>query len=353
QSMGGLVDQYLCSEYPDISEKTSHLIHYGTPSGGLHKARFGGVFKRQVESMRPDGVFIQSLRKKWDNFNASCQYFNFMTVAGDIDDFVPTQSSLAPFDARFHAVVPGGHIEIVKPKQGNSLSVEVLRAFIKGENVNLNPRMSAALAVERLDFKNLVQNYVNKHVDMDCINDEELVLYALGLEHEGRRGDAIDVLERRENKGTDALGVLGGRFKRLWIEKSDNHYAERAFELYNEAYVMSLKVKNYAQCHYHAINLAFLSLLYLNDKNECNKWANEATHYASLTSDKWAQATLAEAYLYFDMPDSAFRRYERMIRNEFLTPREMLSMLNQAVYVCEFKKDTHSAEKVVDLFFDH
>ena len=42
------------------------MVLYGTPSGGLKKARFGRLFKRQLADMAERGKFIRSLRRDWN-----------------------------------------------------------------------------------------------------------------------------------------------------------------------------------------------------------------------------------------------------------------------------------------------
>src|SRR5262245_13948747 len=69
-SMGGLVIQAFIleelrrSEHPYL-DRLTEVVLYGTPSGGLAKAWWGGFLKNQVADMSNLGPFIQKLRTGW------------------------------------------------------------------------------------------------------------------------------------------------------------------------------------------------------------------------------------------------------------------------------------------------
>jgi len=323
-SMGGLVAQSICVESKEISEKVSHLIHYGTPSGGLQKARPLGFLNKQARDMKPDSDFLTDLRSKWVSYQEEPHSPQFRTVAGTNDAFVPTESSLAPFHSKFHAVVPGDHLQIVRPKENRWDSIEILKHHMTDQEIELSPLLNAALAVERMEFLEAISLY-EKHADE--LDEEAFVLYALALDSTGKTEKAISILDKNATKGTDTQGVLAGRLKRRWFNSRRQTEAERAYQLYSEAYAVAEKNDDHDQCHYHAINSAFMSLAYDKDKIEMEEWAKKALTHAQLaTNDKWSQATIGEAYLYLGDTSNALESYRSALASGVFQPREIVSI---------------------------
>ena len=71
------------------------------------------------------------------------------------------------------------------------------------------------------------------------------------------------------------------------------------------------------QIYYHAINVAFMSLVHLDDRVFMKKSATTALEHATRCieesgnrEDYWAVATQAEAYLYLGQFEKAVRLYE-------------------------------------------
>jgi len=126
-SMGGLIVQRALLDSPEMLKKTRHVFLFGTPSGGLGKAGIGKWFKSQSKNMAKDSEFIISLRKDWDNkISYSPDTFHFKVIAGERDEFVGTDSSHAPFPKELCEVIPGNHLEIVKPDSAKSLNVQIV-----------------------------------------------------------------------------------------------------------------------------------------------------------------------------------------------------------------------------------
>ena len=129
-SMGGLVVQRALLDEQLVAD-TSHVMLYGTPSNGLKKAAgwLGRIVKRQSQDMAFGSAFVTDLRRRWTEKFSPDRPFSFRAVAGDRDEFVPAESSLGCFEESDRAVVPGNHLEIVKPDSADSMSVkEVLSA---------------------------------------------------------------------------------------------------------------------------------------------------------------------------------------------------------------------------------
>ncbi|HKQ09274.1 MAG TPA: tetratricopeptide repeat-containing protein [Blastocatellia bacterium] len=126
-SMGGLVIQgFILEELVNRArthlDRITEVILYGTPSGGLKKAGWGGFLKNQIADMDDLGPFIQKLRNGWTQLvddqrsdPKRLAQFRLTLVAGMKDQFVPQESSLDPFPFDEHELAPGNHVEVVKP----------------------------------------------------------------------------------------------------------------------------------------------------------------------------------------------------------------------------------------------
>ena len=174
-SMGGLVIQaFILEEIArgrrDHLDRLTEVILYGTPSGGLHKASWGGFLKNQIQDMSVSGAFIQDLRNQWkqciDDRRADptrAANFRLTLVAGMQDTFVPQESALDPFPFDEKEIVPGNHTAMVKPRAYDELSYRVLqqrlrrgtltveqRQQILGQSDNVIARINRVRAAEEL-----------------------------------------------------------------------------------------------------------------------------------------------------------------------------------------------------------
>lgn len=128
-SMGGLVVQRAMLDCGVTRRKTSHLFLFGTPSNGLVKAAIGMKItgKRQVRDMAVGGQFITRLRRDWEEKLGFENFpFHFQSVSGDQDEFVPDTSAHGNFPRAHCQSIPGGHLDIVKPKSADHLAVQIV-----------------------------------------------------------------------------------------------------------------------------------------------------------------------------------------------------------------------------------
>lgn len=138
-SMGGLViqkfivDELRKNRHQHL-ERLTHVILFGTPSGGHAVAQWFGLFKNQVADMSRLSPFIKTLRNDWarlvDGRRAAPDtpvQFLLTLVAGMQDEFVPQWSSLDPFSFGEKAIVPGDHITLVKAQTRNDLAYQVVK----------------------------------------------------------------------------------------------------------------------------------------------------------------------------------------------------------------------------------
>jgi pimeloyl-ACP methyl ester carboxylesterase len=334
-SMGGLVAQRALLDDALILDRTSHLLLFGTPSDGLRKASAFKFWNRQVRDLGCDSTFITDLRNRRPALFGAPK-FGFMTIAGDVDDFVPRESSLDPFDKPFQKVVPGNHLAIVKPAAADYLGVRVVVNTITGNAADAGPWSAARVAVERGEFQEAIKQLEPSAAQLDA---NALVQLALALEEVGRQADAIRLLDQYHGTNTDPVGVLAGRLKRRWAHEHHEADGRRALELYSRGYATAQAASNDQQAFYMAINVAFMELA-LDPKDPAvrqrsSQWATKALDHARRSPvEKWRCATEGEANLVLGNTELALENYRAAIAMQ-PSPRELSSMFQQAYHVAD------------------
>lgn len=366
-SMGGLVVQRALADDAAAKKKqfmnrVTAVVNFGAPSGGLKKASVFRLpilrfLKRQIADMDAGGEFITKLRKDWRTAFGGGTPFYFAACGGASDEFVPIGSSLEPFPAEQTHVVPGNHLTIVKPDDAKHPSVVMVARAVEGPDHDgadptPSPAESARRAVEASRFKEVVEWL---EPTINDLSGDDLVNLALAYDATGRRKEAVALLQGQGGKaGTDALGVLGGRYKREWLLTRKNSAGEKAAELYRSAYATAVKAADWPQAYYLGINVAFLQLLLEKDPAKARKTAEKVLgHCDSATIEerpgdkKWRLATQGEALLLLGKTGEALQRYaDALACKPELNLRERGSMYRQAVLVADALGDTVAFEEL-------
>jgi hypothetical protein len=202
---------------------------------------------------------------------------------------------LEPFPSGFRRVVAGDHLSMVKPDDAKAESVCLLLGALTAQ-----PEPPAAAATLRASTLKMTARQVKRALEdrQDQLTQAEVVSAAIKFDLDGKRKQAVDLLERHLDRGTDIQGALGGRFKRLWFKSGDEAHAARALELYRGALSTSRDTRDHEQIYYHAINVAFLTYVVLSRKGKAAELADLAlAHCAQSPETIWRVATEAEAYL--------------------------------------------------------
>lgn len=311
-SMGGLVSQRALADSvaagDGMVDRVSHLIMFGTPSGGLERARRFNWFNRQIGDMADDSDFITGLRADWATL-FDPPPFTLMAGAGDEDAFVPAESSLDPFQMGNRFVVPGDHLSIVKPESPDDLSFRVVAKTLANVDEPADELNEARVAVELKQFERAVELFENA----GHLEDRDAVLHAISLEGLGRIDDALELLRTRAS--TDARGTLAGRLKRRWWAEGDDADGQKALGLYCSGLAESIEAPvNHSQAYYHAINAAYLELALNDDQEAAAAMARRAIDHAEKEGRSyWAEATIAEAHLQLGDPQAALEWYGRAV----------------------------------------
>lgn len=353
-SMGGLVVQRAMLDDARLTARISHLILFGVPSGGLGKAGLFGRLKRQFRDMGERSAFVTSLRNEWAEKYHDHYPFQLCVVAGDRDEFVPISSSLAPFPDLVQSVVPGDHLQIVKPTDAQHPCVVLLVDVLAGSCHVRGFVDSARLAVERREFREAVDALLPRAASLD---DAALVTLALALDGLGRGEEGIAFLERRYSGGgsyTDALGTLGGRLKRRWLAERDANDLYRARSLYAEGLRLATEQNDHEQAYYHAINVAFLDLMSPSPGTSVSPNVSEMaslalSHCTRSSESHWRLATEAEAQLILGDLGRAISLYSRAI-SMATSPRAVDSMYSQAIRVAERIHGKNGVQRIEEAF---
>lgn len=345
-SMGGLVVQRAILDDKELRDRLSFVFLFGTPSDGLQKASFGRRFlklfrqqNRQVRDMAHDSEFIADLRKRRPKvFNNPP--FVFRVSAGDKDEFVPASSSLKPFDKSFQRVVPGNHLQIIRPKNKDNESVKLVVNTILGDAAYAGPWNSARAAVERGDFQAAIAAY---EPYVDELDEERMVELALAYEYTDQADKSLDVLSKHAQKygkkHLDVIGVMAGRYKRRWLLQGTLPDATQAFNLYKEGYASAVKEEDHEMAHYLGINVAFM-LVAMNrgtkkKRQEAQQIAREVLIHCNEDDSHWKIASEAEALLHLEQIDNAILRYKDFVSTN-PKPRELASAYQQAEYLIKY-----------------
>lgn len=339
-SMGGLVVQRAVLT-KEIMDKTAHVVLFGCPSSGVDKARIARKSKRQIADMAPGSEFIVGLRKTWMERFGSNPPFDFYTVAGRMDQFVDTESSLGPFPENSRRIVAGDHLQIVKPATMHDVSVRIVVEAVQGRAAPRGRWDSAVVAGEAREFRRVIEQLSPHVAELD---EQAMIELALAYDGIGQGEKAIHFLEDRCAHGanfSDPFGVLGGRLKRRWLLQRKEADWGKAHDAYSKGLARSLdsegKPTSPNQAMYHAINLAFLEMMHVpaveaKIPKSALDHANQALEYAlSASQDQWMHATKAEAQLYLGNIEIAAFEYRAAVR--LAKQREIDSMYNQALVV--------------------
>jgi pimeloyl-ACP methyl ester carboxylesterase len=348
-SMGGLVVQRALVEHHALASRVSHVLLFGTPSFGLAKAGLFRFWKRQTRDMRVNSEFIRFVRRAWTEQFARRDHFKFLAVAGDRDEFVPRRSSLdgippPGFPITEQLVVPGNHLQMVKPDGPDHLSVKVASAFLSGSGAVSD---SALVAAERARFQAVVRQL---RPSIGFLDDRALVSLALALEALGQQDDAIAALEAQPHRGTDPSGVLAGRLKRRWLLDRRADDAQAALDLYRQALDQARAAAQHTQIYYHAINVAFMEWAYRGDRGTAQVAAQEAlSACASAKVDRWRRSTEGEAAIILGDEAAAVTAYHQALALG-PSPRETDSMYQQASFELDLADDMPLARRLRELF---
>lgn len=131
---------------------------------------------------------------------------------------------------------------------------------------------------------------------------------ALALSKSGRHAEAVvelEALEREGNLDPETCGLLGGRYKAIWLEKGDKAYMRRSYEKYLEAYERSGDAFNGINAAAMALACGILAKRFQIAQQVVDKLGGKAGNQL----DAWDRASLGEGYLLLEKFERAAEWY--------------------------------------------
>lgn len=335
-SLGGLVVQRAILDM-DISlrDKISHVLLFGTPNKGLLKSSKQKTWSKLLKDLSSHAPFIKTLRQDWSNTFKSKYPFVLKIIAATKDEFVSVNSNLKPFEAEYCVTVAGTHFSMVQPKQTNDDAYQLIKKTLT-DNAFSNQSTSAEdINLIMGEYNEVITKLlpIVEHLDK---NGLEQLLFA--LEGMGRNQEVFGLLKTHPlaKDNSDLLGILGGRYKRKYLNEFIAEDGKEAIKFYGIALDMAEKNRDFDQIYYHAINLAFLSLIINQDYNQTKDYAKQAIAATTKTpfENMWKLATLGEANLYLGDLEASKSYYKKAAKMAGI--REKISIHTNA-----YKAYTH------------
>ncbi len=330
-SLGGLVAQKAILELDETNRnRISHLIMFGTPSNGISPEVLTKQWNKKYSELSSEGQYIKSLRKEWEKTFDNKYPFKLKVAASSEDEYVSIDSCHKPFDKEYCEIVDGKHLQIVKPEDEKddaySLILNTLTGskffnqFTNKEEINLTLGKYDAVVKELLPIKD----------ELDKRGLTQLIFALEGLE---RKDEIYEILNNHPmaKNNTDLMGIIGGRHKRDYLKTYSYKSSQLSSEYYNKALEISAEKEDFSQIYYHAINLAFLSIVTDPEGGESMmlKYAKQALEATEQCRDNvWKYATVAEASMYIGNMEKAKEFYIKA--SEDAPIREKISMHTNA-----------------------
>ncbi len=310
--LGGLIAQRGLLDMPaERRNKVSHLILLGCPSNGLSPEELKADWNKGYTEMSSEGEFITALRDDWEAAYGDGYPFDLKVAAALDDPFVSVESSFSRFPETHCFTLEGDHFSMVKPESKEDTAYRLVRHSLTHSDLfaefgdpkarNLALGRYGAVARELLP-------------DANSLDKKGLRQLIFALEGLGRREEALELLESHPlaSRSTDLMGILAGRYKRAYLKRPNRQDGETAQVYYGIALDMAREAGDTDQIYYHAINLAFLSLVMDEDRESMLTYAQQAQEAAEQCAESlWTAATLGEAHLYLDNMYAARNFYEK------------------------------------------
>lgn len=341
-SLGGLVAQKaILGLEKDDRNKISHLIMFGTPSYGISPEVLTKQWNTKYSEMSSEGDFIKSLRKEWkDTFNDKYP-FKLKVAASTEDEYVSIDSCHKPFGQEYREFVNKKHLMIVKPKDEKDDTYSLILNTLTGSKFFNQYTNKEEINLTLGKYDSVVKELLPRKDDLDKRGLTQLIFALEGLE---RKDEVYNILNTHPiaQSNTDLMGIIGGRHKRDYLKTYSYKSSQLSREYYSKALQISVDNDSHSQIYYHAINLAFLSIVTDPEtgKSEMKKYANQALDATKhCDDDLWKYATVAEANMYLGNLDIAKEFYIKASEN--IPIREKLSMHTNAYagYVALTNKD--------------
>jgi tetratricopeptide (TPR) repeat protein len=329
--LGGIVTQRAILNLDDDNkDHISHVLLFGTPSNGITNDAIKSLWENKINDLIQGQPFITDLRSDWNNTFKNNYPFNFKVVYARRDDFVSKESCLDPFDKSHWETVLGDHFSMAKVENAEndsySLILETLtdnkftNKFLDREEVNLI--LGEYDEVVRLLLSNL-----------EKLDEQGLERLIFALEGLGQRDKAFEILNSHKLAKTDPdiMNVLGGLYKRKYLDNSLAEDGKAAFDCYTKALKLATEINQTEQICANARNLAFINIIFDKDyEKHVKPFATIAIEAAlNFNFDKiWKLRALAEGYIYLNNLEKSKEHFMKLSKKADV--REKLNIYSNA-----------------------
>lgn len=325
--LGGIVAQQALLELQkEDLDRISHVLFFATPSNGLPEIELKNFFtySNEEKELKESSPYMQRLRDSWTEKFQDNYPFTLKTIAATKDQFVPTSSSLEPFPKEFHGIIEGDHFSIVQIEKEDDDSYQLLLNTLNNKSFLNQFSNKEEINIALGEYNEVINTLLPKLKDLDSKGLERLI-YA--LEATSREEETIKILNEHPlaKDNSNLLGIMGGRYKRQYLKTFLATDLQMALKHYSDALNISEAKNDSSQIYYHAINLAFLSLM-KGEKGEMASFAeqaNQATEKDPFPS-LWKFATIGEAFLYKGDFENSKENYKKA--SEMAGIREKISI---------------------------
>ena len=335
-SLGGLVvEQALVSLAETDLERISHVLLFGSPSNGATSETTTKVVYEKLKELHTDSPFIKELRTTWNTKFSDGYPFNFKVIAGTNDTDITVSTSFAPFTENHQITVAGNHFSMVQPDTTDNDSYQLIINTLNDTtflNVHTNQEEINLLLGE---YDSVIKKLLPS---VETLNIKGLKQLLFALEGMDRHDEVVTILNNhiQKTENSDLLGMLGGRHKRKYLQNYSQEEGSKALKYYTKGFEVAKAKNNKEQMYYHAINLAFMSLMHDEDRQSMREYAEIAMECAQEDPFEsiWKHATLGEASLYMSDFENAKNYYSLAAKGAGI--REKISMHTNAftAYSC-------------------
>jgi len=344
-SLGGLVAQKaIINLDKENRNRISHLIMFGTPSNGIAPAVLTKQWNKKYTELSSEDEFITSLRNDWSQTFNGKYPFKLKVAASTDDEFVSLESCHDPFDEKYREFVEKKHLDMVKPKSNKDATYALIIDTLTGSKFFKEYKNTEEINLILGKYDSVVKKLLPNKDNLDKRGLTQLIFALEGLE---RKTEVYELLNNHPvaKDNTDLMGILGGRHKRDYLKTFSAESSKLALEYYSKALKISEKNEDYSQIYYHAINLAFLSIVADENESKMMKFAKQALEATEhCRNNVWKYATVAEANMYIGDLEKAKAFYTMASENAPI--REKLSMHTNAYagYVALMQTDNPEDE---------
>lgn len=333
--LGGLVAQRAILDLDDANlDRISHFILFGTPSNGLEINTASKMWSKRLQDLLSESPFIKNLRSDW-KLKFDKPPFAFKTVMGTNDVYVTTDSALSPFNETDRVTVKGDHFSMITPDNTQSDAYHLILNTLNNNTFYNQFTNDEEINNTLCEYNAVVKKLLPNVTNLDL---KGLKLLVFALEGLDRRDEVMDILLNHPlaKENSDIMGLLAGRYKREYLASYNRIDGEKALHYYKLGLQTAERNDDDEQIYYHAVNLAFMNLVFEEDNQSMRMNASKALIAAEKDpiENLWKFATIAEANMYLNDFAEAKVYYKKAAK--FAGVREKISIHTNAytAYTC-------------------